>query len=154
MTHITLFLDILFLGRLLDSYKKLFIFYFHLLRARRGARNPNLRLLLPMRCMHVCSKHSFGLPLRMYKMHRTHARLDFLSLVIWSRVFWPSVTWNVRKASRWSKSGLTFDRCRPHSVTFGCYWFIYLCIYFFYIYIMSNKIRTQVDCYLVRLMKK
>ena len=55
MTHITLFLDILFLVRLLDSYKKLFIFYFHLLRATRGARNPNLRLLLSMRRMYVAS---------------------------------------------------------------------------------------------------
>ena len=49
-------------------------------------------------------------------MHRTqfdHARLDRLSLVIWSRVFYLSrETW--RKAQLW-----TIDRCRPHSVTFG-----------------------------------
>ena len=34
---------------------------------------------------YVCSQHSFGLPVRMYGMHRTHfdhARLDVLSLVI------------------------------------------------------------------------
>ena len=48
-----------------------------------------------------------------------HARLDLLSLVIWTRVFWPSLTWNLRKAQRWSKSFLTFDRCRPYSVTFS-----------------------------------
>ena len=57
--------------------------------------------------------------------------------VIWSRAFrpsitrslitrvWPSVTWNLRgnlrKAQRWSNSVLTFDRCRPHFVTFGYY---------------------------------
>ena len=61
--------------------------------------------------LHVCSQYSFRLPLKMYGMYRTHfdhARLDFLSLVIWSRVFWPSVTWNLRKAQRWSKSALTF----------------------------------------------
>ena len=40
---------------------------------------------------------------------------------LWSRVFWPSVTWNLRKAQRWSKSFLTFDGCRPHFVTFGYY---------------------------------
>ena len=38
--------------------------------------------------------------------------------------FWPSVTWNLRKAQRWSKSVLTFDRCRLDSVTVGLmgYW--------------------------------
>ena len=64
--------------------------------------------------LHVCRQYSFGLPLRMNEMHITqfdHARLDLLLLVIWSRVFWPSVTWNVRKAQRWSKSVLTFYRC-------------------------------------------
>ena len=40
------------------------------------------------------------------------------SLVIWSRVFWLSVTWNLRKAQRWSKSVLTSDRWRLHSL----YW--------------------------------
>ena len=54
--------------------------------------NPNLQVVI-MHESHVCSKHLFGLPLRMYGMHRTHfdrARLDFLSLVIWSCVFWSS----------------------------------------------------------------
>ena len=94
-----------------------------LLRATRGARNPNLQVVIT-HASHVCSQHSFGLPLRMNGMHRTqfdHARLDLLSLVIWSRVFWLSVTWNLRKAQRWSKSVLTFDRCRPHSLSFGYY---------------------------------
>ena len=54
--------------------------------------NPNLQVVI-MHESHVCSKHLFGLPLRMYGMHRTHfdhARLDLLSLVIWSCMFWPS----------------------------------------------------------------
>ena len=58
-------------------------------RATRGARNPNLQVVIT-HASHVCSQHSFGLPLRMYGMHRTHfdhARLDLLSLVILSRAF-------------------------------------------------------------------
>ena len=45
-------------------------------------------------------------------MHRTqfdHVRLDLLSLVIWSRLFWPSVTWNLRKAQRWSLEQKRFE---------------------------------------------
>ena len=55
-----------------------------LLRATRGARNPNLEVVIT-RASHVYSQHSFGLPLRMNGMHITqfdHARLDLLSLVI------------------------------------------------------------------------
>ena len=55
-----------------------------LLRAPLVARNPNLQVV-PTHASHVCSQHWFGLPLRMYGMHRTHfdhARLDPLSLVI------------------------------------------------------------------------
>lgn len=92
----------------------------HFLRATRGPLNPNLEVVIT----HSSHQHSFGPPLRMYGMHRAHfdhARLDFLSLVIWSSVFWPPVTLNLRKAQRWSKSVLTFDPCRPQSVTFGCY---------------------------------
>ena len=92
-----------------------------LLRATREARNPNLQVFI-RHAPHVCSQHSFGLPLRMSGMHRTqfdHALLDFLSLVIWSRVFWLSLTGNLGKAQRRSKSVLSCDRCRPHSVTFG-----------------------------------
>ena len=94
-----------------------------LLRATRGACNPNLQAVI-RHASHVCSQHSFGLPLRMYGMHRTHfdhAYLDLVSLVIWTFVFWPSVTWNLRKEQRYSKSVLTFDRCHLHSVTFGYY---------------------------------
>ena len=43
-------------------------------------------------------------------IHRTqfdHARLDPLSRVIWSRVFWLSLTWNLRQAEWWSKRVLT-----------------------------------------------
>ena len=94
-----------------------------LFQATRGVRSPNLQVVITHASYsYVCSQHSFGLPLRMYGMHRTHfdhARLDVLSRVIWSRVFWPTVTWNVRKAQRWSKSVLTFDRCNPSSLTFG-----------------------------------
>ena len=54
--------------------------------------NPNLQVVI-MHESHVCSKLLFGLPLRMYGMHRTyfdHTCLDLLSLVIWSCMFWPS----------------------------------------------------------------
>ena len=55
-----------------------------LLRATRGVHNANLQVVI-MYASHVCSQHSFGLPLEMNGMHRTkldHARLDLLSLVI------------------------------------------------------------------------
>ena len=54
------------------------------LRATRGAHNPNLQVVITY-VWHVCSQHSFGLPVRMNGMHRTqfdHGRLDLLSLVI------------------------------------------------------------------------
>ena len=50
---------------------------------RRGVRNPNL-LVVITHVWQVCNKHSFGLPLKMYGMHRTqfdHAHLDLLSFV-------------------------------------------------------------------------
>ena len=85
-------------------------------RGRLVASLPTILIYKLLLCMasHVCSQHSFGLPPRMNGMNRTqfhHARLDFFPLVIWSRVFWLSVTCNFRKA----------QRCRPHSVTFGYY---------------------------------
>ena len=55
-----------------------------LLQATRGARNSNLQVVIT-HAWHVCSQHSFGLPLRINGMHRTHfghARLDVLSHVI------------------------------------------------------------------------
>ena len=58
--------------------------YILLLRATRGARNPNIQAVIT-RASHVCSQHLFGLPLQMYGMYRTifdHARLDLLSLTI------------------------------------------------------------------------
>ena len=58
------------------------------------AHNPNLQVVIT-HASHVCDQHSFGFPLRMNGMHRTqfdHARFDLLPLVIWSRVFSPSVT--------------------------------------------------------------
>ena len=44
------------------------------MRATRGAGNPNLQVVIA-HASYVCSQHSFGIPLRMYGMHRTHARL-------------------------------------------------------------------------------
>ena len=52
------------------------ILYGTLLQATRGARNPNLQVVIT-HASHVCNQHSFGLPLRMNGMHRTqfdHAR--------------------------------------------------------------------------------
>ena len=46
---------------------------------------------------------------------------------------WPSITWTLLKAKRWCKEGyksvLTFDRCRPHSVTFGYYFLKYVAVF-------------------------
>ena len=53
-----------------------------LLQATRGAHNPNLQVV-NMHALHVCSQHSFRLPLRMNGIHRMHfdqACLDPLSL--------------------------------------------------------------------------
>ena len=62
-------------------------------------------------------------------LHRTqfdHARFDLLPFVIWSRVFWPFVTRNLRKGlTALEQKRLTLDRCRPHPVTFAYYQFIY-----------------------------
>ena len=55
-----------------------------------------------MNVFHVCSQHLFAFPLRMnwmYIIPFDHARLDLLSLVIWSCMFWPSVTWNLKTQS-------------------------------------------------------
>ena len=81
---------------------------------------PNIQVVIT-HASHVCRQHSLGLPLRMTGMHRMefdHSCLDLLSLVIWSCVFWPSITWNLCKVQRWSKSVLTFDHYRPHYVMF------------------------------------
>jgi len=79
-----------------------------LLQATRGAHNPNLQFSITLALhVHVCSKHLFGLPLRtngMHKMQSDHVFLDYLSLIIWSRAFWPFITWNWHKAQHWSKS--------------------------------------------------
>ena len=60
------------------------VIFSYFLRATRGARNPNLQVVIT-HASHVCSQHSFGLQLRMNGIHGTqfdHARLDLLSLVI------------------------------------------------------------------------
>ena len=98
---------------LLSFFPVVIYLYSLFLRAPLVARNPNVQVVIT-HVSHVCGQHSFGLPLRMYRMRRMHfdqAPLDFLSLVNWSRVFWPSVTWNFRKAQPWSKSVLNFDCC-------------------------------------------
>ena len=41
-----------------------------LLRATKGARYPNLQFVTT-HASHVCSQHSFGLPLRMFGIHIT-----------------------------------------------------------------------------------
>ena len=108
---------------LLSFFPVVMYLYSLFLRAPLVARNPNLQVVIT-HVSHVCGQHSFGLPLRMYGMHRTHfdhAPLDFLSPVNWSRLLWPSVTWNFRKAQPWRKSVLKFDCCGPHSITFGYY---------------------------------
>ena len=83
------------------------------------------RLVLRMRRMYVASiRLHFHEESRMSEMHRTqfdHVRLGLLSLVIWSLLFWLFLTRDLHKAQWWSKSVLTFDRCRPHFVTFGYY---------------------------------
>ena len=91
----------------------------------RGTCNPNFQVVI-MHALHVWSQHLFGLPVRMYGMHRTQfddSRCNLLLLVIWSRKFdhapfWSSVTWNFRKAQRWNKSVLTFDHCRSSSLAY------------------------------------
>ena len=86
----------------------------------KSSLHPNLQVL-NTQASHVCSQHLLGLPPRMNWMRRTqfdHARLDLPSLVIWSGAFWPSVTWNLRKAHRTLKQKRC---CRPHPVTFGYY---------------------------------
>ena len=48
------------------------------------ARNSNLQVVIT-HALHVCSQHSFGLPLRINGMHTTqfdHLRLNLLSLAI------------------------------------------------------------------------
>ena len=45
------------------------------LRATRGARNPNLQVVIT-HASHVCCQHSFGLPLRMNGMHKTQLNVQ------------------------------------------------------------------------------
>ena len=61
-----------------------------LLRATRGARNPNVEVVIT-HASHVCSQLSFGLPLRMNGMHRTqfdHACFDLLSRETYAKHTW------------------------------------------------------------------
>ena len=126
----------LFIWHEINNNSSLFIYLFiYLLRATRGARNPNL-LAVFTHASPVCCQHLFGLPLRMNGMHWTqfdHACFDLPPLVIWSRAFCLSVTWDLRKAQLWNKSVLTCDRCRPHLCLLLVNLFIYLFIYLFII---------------------
>ena len=68
---------------LLSFFPVVMYLYSLFLRAPLVARNPNVQVVIT-HVSHVCGQHSFGLPLRMYGMHRTHfdpAPLDFLPLV-------------------------------------------------------------------------
>ena len=72
---------------------------FDLLWAPLVAHNPNLEVVIT-HVSHICSQHSFELPLRLTGMHRMqfdHVHFDLLSLVIWSCLFWLSVKWNLLK---------------------------------------------------------
>ena len=54
------------------------------IRGYKSSRNPNLQVVI-MRASHVCSQHSFGLPLGMSGIHITqfdHSHVDVLSLGI------------------------------------------------------------------------
>ena len=76
------------------------------LRATRGACNPNVQVVIT-HASHLCSKHSFVLPLKMNGMHRRqfdHARFDHLP----------------RKTYAKHSNGVRAF-CRPHSLTFGYY---------------------------------
>ena len=120
------------------------------MRATIGARNPNLQVVIT-HASHVCSQHLFGLQLRMYGMHGTqfdHARWDLLSLVIWSRLFWPSVTWNLRKAQRWSLEQKCFE-VRSLSPALRNLWLlIVLFIYLFIIIFKWNMLYISCTQYL------
>ena len=54
-----------------------------LLRARIVAHNRNLQVIIT-HASHLCSQHSFGIPLRMYGMHKTH--FDHACLDLWTRI--------------------------------------------------------------------
>ena len=68
------------------------------------------RLLLHMRWMNGILKEQFD-----------HTCFDLLLLVIFSRVFWQSVKWNLHKAQSGSKSVCTSNRHLLHSITLGNY---------------------------------
>ena len=62
------------------------ILYSTLLQATRGARDPNLQVVIT-HASHVCNQHLFGIPLRMNGMHAT--QFDH------ARQFGPSITRNL-----------------------------------------------------------
>ena len=76
-------------------------------------------------CHYLCVACMFGLPLRMNGMHRMqfhHACFDLPPLVIWSCVFWPSVSTILCKVlAVLEQKCLILDCCHLHSVTFDYY---------------------------------
>ena len=74
-----------------------------LLQSTRGTHNPNLQVVIthasPYVAVWTSIKYERNAQNAIY-----HAHLNIESLVIWSRVFWLSLTWNLLKAQPWSKS--------------------------------------------------
>ena len=81
-----------------------------------AARNPNLQVVITY-ASHVCSQHSFGLPLRMEANERSLITRNLIRRVLTIC----HVKRTYAKHSVGAKTSLTFDRCRPHPVTFGYY---------------------------------
>ena len=103
------------------------LYYFELtLNLAYYWRSEEPAILISMLLLCMCGTYvasvRLGFLLIMSEMNRTqsdHARLDLLSLVIWSRAFWASITWNIPIASVGAKSVLlAFDRPRTHSLIF------------------------------------
>ena len=76
-----------------------------------------LRLLLCM--LHVCSRQSFGLPLRMNRMHRMQFDHSFTHNLI--RLVFIICHVKLMQSAVMEKSVLTFDHCHLHSVSFAYY---------------------------------
>ena len=115
----------------------------------RGARNPNLQVVIITHASHVCSQHLFGLPLKMNRMHRTqfdHALLKLQSLVIWSCLFWPSLMRNLREAlTALEQKLLTFD-LRSLSPALHNLWLLLVSLYVLFPYFRPRD-GTPENCF-------
>ena len=90
-----------------------------LLRETRGACKPNLQVAIT-RARRVCSQDSFVFVFhrRMNVIHRTqfdHAPLRTAVTCVWSRTFWSSITFNLRKTQRLSLERLNLQSI-PHEL--------------------------------------